>query len=109
MVSANSGGSVNKVPQARVDVRNVDLGSEILIYDERSNLVHILNATARRIWQLCDGAHRVTEIADEISRLFPQVPLEQVQRDVERALEDLVGKQIVIWSSDEAPAGSNAP
>ncbi len=94
---------MKSVPQARVDIRSVDLGSEILIYDERHDLVHILNSTARQIWQLCDGSHDVVDIVDSVARLFPQVDPQRIRGDVERAIEDLVQKNIIIWCSGLVP------
>lgn len=85
-------------PQARVDVRSVDLGSELVIYDERHGLFHILNATARRIWQLCDGVHGVNEIVGEMTRLFPHTPAETLRQDVDRTLASLKEKEVIVWS-----------
>ncbi len=88
-------------PQARVDLKSVDLESELLIYDERRRLVHLLNSTARHIWQMCDGTHRVDEITSEVTRLFPEQPLSQVQRDVEQALSSMESQDIIVWVSEE--------
>ncbi|MFN7964608.1 MAG: PqqD family protein [Acidobacteriota bacterium] len=88
-------------PQARVDLKSVDLESELLIYDERRRLVHLLNSTARRIWQMCDGTHRVDEITSEVTRLFPEQPLSQVQSDVEQALSSMESQDIIVWVSEE--------
>jgi hypothetical protein len=89
------------LPQARVDVRNVDLGSELVIYDERHGLFHILNSTARRIWQLCDGSHGVDDIVGEMTRMFPQTAVETLRRDVERTLASLKEKEVIIWPNAE--------
>lgn len=88
-------------PQARVDLKSVDLESELLIYDERRRLVHLLNSTARRIWQLCDGTHRVDDITEEVTRLFPEQPQSQVRLDVEQALSSMESQDIIVWVSDE--------
>lgn len=88
-------------PRARVDVKSVDLESELLIYDERRRLVHLLNSTARRIWQLCDGVHGVDEIAREVQRLFPQAPVERVHHDVQETLSALVAKDVIVWIAEE--------
>lgn len=91
------------LPQARVDVKSADFGSEIIIYADRTDGFHILNATARQIWQLCDGSHDLDDIVGDVARTFPQVPVEQVRRDVERAVQDLVEKGLVVWAAaDEA-------
>jgi hypothetical protein len=92
---------MNCSPQARVDVRNVDLGSELVIYDERHGLFHILNSTARRIWQLCDGTHGVEDIVGEMSRMFPHTAVGTLRQDVERTLASLKDKEVIIWPDPE--------
>ena len=88
---------MNCSPQARVDVRSVDLGSELVTYDERHGLFHILNSTARRIWQLCDGSHGVDDIVGELTRMFPQTAVETLRQDVERTLASLKEKEVIVW------------
>ncbi len=92
---------MNCLPQARVDVRNVDLGSELVIYDERHGLFHILNSTARRIWQLCDGSHGVDDIVGEMTRMFPQTAVATLRQDVERTLASLREKEVIVWPGTE--------
>ncbi|MDQ7087856.1 MAG: PqqD family protein [Acidobacteriota bacterium] len=91
-----------KVPQARVDLRLMDLGAELMLCDDERKLVHILNSTARRIWDLCDGTHGVDEIAAEISAMFPGIPRERVLDDVQTALADLEAKGVIAWVAQEA-------
>lgn len=91
-------------PRARVDIRSVDLGSELIVYDERTRQVHVLNPTARRIWQLCDGTHQIEDIVAEIARLFPQAPVDTVESDVRSTLDELDGQGVVVWTAVE-----NAP
>ncbi len=90
-----------KVPQARVDLRLMDLGAELMLCDDGKKLVHILNSTARRIWDLCDGTHGVDEIAAEISAMFPGVAQERVLADVRAALRDLEAKGVIAWVTQE--------
>lgn len=92
---------MNCSPRARVDVRNVDLGSELVIYDERRGLFHILNSTAKRIWQLCDGTHSVDDIVGEMTRMFPQTTVETLRQDVERALISLKEKDVIVCTELE--------
>lgn len=94
------------LPQARVDVQSADFGSEVMIYDPRSDLYHFLNATARQIWQLCDGSHGIDDMVDDVLKTFPQVPETQVRRDVERVVQDFVEKGLVVWAAaDDAAEG----
>lgn len=93
---------MNCFPHVRVDLRCVDQESELLIYDERTHLYHCLNSTARRIWQLCDGAHGVPEIVEEVSRLFPDIAVDALRGDVETALTALDERNLIVWVPQEA-------
>lgn len=45
----------------QITTREVDEG--LLVHDERSGQVHVLNRTAGRVLGLCDGEHGAGEIA----------------------------------------------
>lgn len=98
---------MKEYPQARVDLRVMDLGAELMLCDDEKRLVHILNSTARRIWELCDGTHGKEEISTEISRMFPNVTREQIERDVSAALEQLERKEVIAWVAEEVPRGDD--
>ncbi len=88
---------MTQCPQVRVDLKVVDLGSELMVRDDGKDQTHLLNSTARRIWELCDGTHRVDEIAAQVSRLFPEAEAEIVRRDVDAAILDLGAKGAIVW------------
>jgi len=94
---------VKRCPQARVDLRIVDLENEMLVYDERARQVHILNATARWIWLLCDGTHATEEIVEEVGRMYPGTPPDTIRRDVEETLEALGTKRLLVWTEEGVP------
>ncbi len=94
---------MKRCPQARVDLRTVDLENELLLYDEKARQVHILNATARWIWLLCDGTHAPEEIVAEVARMFPDTPAGTIRQDVEETLATLGGKNLVVWVEEEVP------
>ncbi len=100
---------MKRIPQARVDVEAVDFGSELFLYDRGNDAVHVLNATARQILHLCDGEHDVEEIAVELARHFPNVPTSLVLQDVERTLDDLATKAIVVWLDAQGPTPPGPP
>lgn len=96
-------------PQTRIDLEVVDFGSELFLYDKGNDAVHILNTTAREILQLCDGEHDTEDIAAEIGRQFPGVDPEQLLRDVERAVEALVDKHVLVWTTAHDAAERAGP
>jgi hypothetical protein len=53
-------------PRRRADVLMARVGQEILVLDRSEDLVHQLNPTASSIWELCDGTHSLTDIAQQL-------------------------------------------
>ena len=56
-------------PKARTEALIVEtLTNETLVYDERIDKAHCLNATATLVWRLADGNKTVDEIALQVSK-----------------------------------------
>ena len=59
------------------------------IYDPETDTSHLVNESARAIWELCDGETTPEEMASAISELT-SVGLEQARSDVEATLDRLL-------------------
>ncbi len=92
---------MKNLPQARVDLERVEMDADLYLYDERNRLMHQLNPTARQIWEMCDGTHRVDEIVQTVARMFPNAPEGTVRGDVERMLNQFAEKQLIFWADRE--------
>jgi len=75
------------MPLVREDLLCRDLDDEAIIYDATKSKVHALNATARLIWNGCDGKHTVEDLAEELCRRF-EVDQDTAIRDTRRAIEE---------------------
>lgn len=54
-------------PEARKDqVLAEDVGDEVVVYDERTSVVHRLNPTAALVWRLANGRRSVGELATRV-------------------------------------------
>jgi Coenzyme PQQ synthesis protein D (PqqD) len=53
----------SKGPLRKEGVLSRQLGEEWILYDQENSVVHIINATAEHVWDLCDGNHDRDEIA----------------------------------------------
>jgi len=62
------------------------LGDEILLHSSEAEAVHILNPTARLIWDLCDGNHTAADITQEFLTTFSGIEAEQAHDDVLQTL-----------------------
>jgi PqqD family protein of HPr-rel-A system len=73
-------------------------GDENAVYDPATGGLHLLNETARAIWELCDGETTVDEMISaicELSGLHPDV----VTEDVQRTITEFEQLGIVRWES----------
>ena len=66
-----------------------DLGDEYLFYDSAHEQVHVLNATAREIYLLCDGSASVRDIVHRFGARFA-IDDATARRDVEETLDRLL-------------------
>lgn len=60
---------VPRAPTASPSASSSVFGDEIVIYCERTERMHCLDAATSVVWALCDGSRNVTEIIDEIVRM----------------------------------------
>lgn len=86
MTSAEDSPSV-VTPKAREDVVFRSLSKEWVLYDPRTQLLHVLNPTAAVVWSCCDGAGSIEDIAAEVCEALTEAPaLDQVVAHVHEAV-----------------------
>lgn len=83
-------------PKAKENLTIQDLGDETLIYDPESEKVHVLNATAQAIWNLCDGSHTIEDIQKSLANTYPQVSQNDLLTDINTIVDDFKDKKIII-------------
>ena len=78
-----------------------ELDAEAVLYHSESGKVHILNKTAERIWELCDGKHSLGDMERVIRASF-EIPEETaIADDVVETIEHFTANGLV--SVEEAP------
>jgi hypothetical protein len=73
-------------PRRRGDVVSQPAGVETLLYDPAADAVHVLNATALAVWELCDGRHTAAQTEAELCAHFVGTGGRDVAGDVARVL-----------------------
>ena len=63
------------------------IGDETLLLDAKGGEVHVLNATALIIWQLCDGEHTLEMMASALRDQFALQGVDTVEQDVGQTLK----------------------
>lgn len=79
----------------RADLTIRDLGSEMILYDPKSGTFHILNASARSIWMMLDGARDREQMKREYTDLYPKESADRLGADLQRTIDDLARKGLV--------------
>lgn len=85
---------MNKLPIRRGELVRMEGADGWTIYEPETDSLHVLNDSARAIWELCDGETSPSEMARAISELTG-VDYGQADHDVEIALEMLSGLGLV--------------
>ena len=69
-------------PRGRPDVELRVVGREAILHDPVAAKTHVVNATAARVWELCDG-RPMSAVIDEFAAGFGRLP-DELRPDVER-------------------------
>ena len=72
-----------------------ELESELMLYETEKDSVHLLNPTARRVYELCKEGRNPTEIEQEMQRNFQVDDSQDLRADLMRCLEELRSKQLI--------------
>jgi PqqD family protein of HPr-rel-A system len=78
----------SRVPKPTPATDGTDLGDEYLFYDRENDQVHVLNATAREVFLLCDGRRTEEEIEIAFAARY-EVDEATARRDARETLQRL--------------------
>ena len=81
--------SEDMVPIQRSDVLAQGVLEEMVLYDGDSEMGYSLNASAKAIWDCCDGSRTMRDICRELSISF-DMPADVLIEDVRLALRQLL-------------------
>lgn len=57
-------------PRARAGCSGVELEGDVILVDDDSGAVHLLNPTARVVWSCFDGSTTIADIARDLDTVF---------------------------------------
>lgn len=81
-------------PRRRDDVDVIQHGDRTLLLLRGQDVAHVLNPTARALWDLCDGETRPDEMAAAVCEVFDVDP-HAARRDVATALSRLAEAELL--------------
>ncbi len=82
------------VPVQRPDVLAQGVLEEMVLYDGNSEMGYSLNASAKAVWDACDGSKTVLQICDDLSGVF-DIPADELLVDVRLALEQFLALGLI--------------
>ncbi len=91
------------VPVRPWQVAAVPAEDELVLVDEATGELHLLNSTAALLWQCFDGESSVSAICADIAEVLG-VPFERALRDTVTAVQDLIDRGMLSDRPTAAPA-----
>ncbi len=70
-------------------------GDDLMLYDIQKDTIHVLNPTARMIYNLYKKGKPVSEIENIIRKNFQYDEAHDLMNDIEKCLDDLRGKGVL--------------
>jgi len=77
------------LPRHRDDVMIIEHPFDLVIYDEQTHRVHVLNHSSKVIWECCDGTRSLEDVISALQTTFEDVAREQLVKDVHATLDKL--------------------
>lgn len=63
-----------QAPARSADVAIERVGQDVILYDRRSGRAHVINGSAARVWDLCDGRATLGEITAAFAAAYGLAP-----------------------------------
>ena len=73
-------------PRRSVDVTLERVGDEAILYDRRGRRAHVVNDSAARVFELCDGNASMQSVTEQLAAAF-ELPPGQVEGDVQAIVD----------------------
>lgn len=83
-----------KLPRQSPTVSVKEIDGQLLVLDRPNGKLHELNATARFIWELCNGQNTTDEIAEAMVATF-DIDSETASQDVMVTLEQFEASRLI--------------
>jgi hypothetical protein len=88
--------TLDQLPRRRSSVILADDDTRSVLIDPRQDVTHVLNPTARAIWELCDGTTTVEEVVEAVCQIF-SVTRQDAIAGVNAVVQQLVAADLVGW------------
>jgi hypothetical protein len=73
---------------------------EVLLFNMDDGSYYALNEVGHRIWELCDGTHKVAQLVGMLAKEY-NAPADLIETDILELLEDLRSKNLIVECSGD--------
>jgi len=84
-----------KLPLVRNEITVQVIGEEVMLYDDGSDTIHVLNHSAYAVWNLCNGENTREDMFKKLSTLYPDAG-NQLSDDIQETLQDFRLKLLLV-------------
>jgi hypothetical protein len=85
----------NSYPRRQAQIIAQKGSEEVLLFNMDDGSYYALNEVGNRIWELCDGRHRMAEMVRVLAKEYNATP-EILETDIVEVLEDLRSKNLIV-------------
>jgi hypothetical protein len=82
-------------PLRKSDILVQELGEQTILYRAEGKAIHVLNPTARLIWELCDGQHSLRDMEQAVHASFAIPEGHDVCADIRRTVDGFSSKGLL--------------
>lgn len=82
-------------PRRKDGILANELDQQVVLYSVENEVIHILNPTARAIWDLCDGKHSLQDIEHKVRTRFAVAEEHDVYADIQQTLQQFSAKGLL--------------
>ncbi len=83
-----------------VSVRTLE--DECLLYDEEQSRLHVVNAVAGFVWELCDGSHSLRDMEAKMRDNYEVPPGTNLADDIRRTIDEFANLELLQTQSPES-------
>ena len=82
-------------PLRKSDIVTQNIGDEYMLYNPESGSMHVINRTAEFVLNLCDGAHSLSEIEQQLRETHRVPEGDHLRKDLEAIFQSFTDLGII--------------
>jgi Mg2+/Co2+ transporter CorB len=85
-----------KGPLRKDGVLSRKLGKEWMLFDPEKGAIHIINAMAEFVWNMCDGSHSLDEMERRLKDVYQVPDGANLNRDLQSIIQSFTSMGLLV-------------